>query len=182
MAKVGLRSLTYAVIGESGYGTPASVGKGITSSVKPNNADAKLYADDALAESDSSFISAGVSLTIDDDRSEVLAVLLGHTYNATNDEIVRNVNDVAPYVGLARIVRKVVNNTPAFKVEFLAKVKFAEPSQDENTKADSVEFGTTTIEGTAYANDNGEWSKSATFATVALAEAYLNACLGVTEG
>lgn len=182
MAKVGLRGLTYAVIGGAGaYGTPKSMGKGITASVSANNADAKLFADDALAESDSSFISATVSMTVDDDRAPVMAELLGHTYNEANKEIVRNVNDVAPYIGLGRIIRKVVENTPQWKVEFLRKVKFAEPSQEENTKADSVEFGTTTIEGVAYALDNGQWSKSATFATLELAQAYLNACFGVEE-
>lgn len=180
MAKVGLRSLTYAIIDEAGaYGTPKSVGKAITSSVSANNADAKLYADDALAESDSSFISATVSVTVDDDRADVLSELLGHTYNVSNKEIVRNVNDVAPYVGLGRIIRKVVNNVPEWKVEVLQKVKFAEPSQEENTKADSVEFGTTAIEGVAYADDNGQWSKSASFTTLPLAQAYLAAAFEV---
>lgn len=182
MAKVGLRGLTYAVIDESGdYGTPASMGKGVSASVSTNNADAKLYADDALAESDSSFISAAVSMTIDDDRATVMAALLGHTYNSTNEEIVRNVDDVAPYVGLGRIIKKVVSNVPKYKVEFLKRVKFTEPSQEENTKSDSVEFGTTAIEGVAYADDNGEWSKTATFATVAEAQTYLNTCFGVVE-
>lgn len=182
MAKVGLRGLTYAIIGVGGaYGTPASMGKGITASVSPNNADAKLYADDTLAESDSTFISAAVSMTVDDDRAPVMAALLGHTYNDTNKEIVRNVNDVAPYIGLGRIIRKVVENTPQWKVEFLRKVKFAEPSQEENTKADSVEFGTTTIEGVAYADTDGQWSKSATFDTVELAQAYLTACFAAEE-
>jgi phi13 family phage major tail protein len=177
MAKVGLRGLTYAIMDEQGaYGAPSSMGKGITASVSANNADAKLYADDQLAESDSSFISATVSMTVDDDRASVLADLLGHTYNSTSNEIVRNVDDVAPYVGLGRIIRKVVENVPAWKVEFLAKVKFAEPSQEENTKADSVEFGTTTIEGAAYAPENGTWSRSATFATLAEAQAYLTSC------
>lgn len=177
MAKVGLRGLTYAIIGTGGaYGTPTSMGKGITASVSANNADAKLYADDTLAESDSSFISATVSMTVDDDRAPVMAALLGHTYNETNKEIVRNVNDVAPYVGIGRIIRKVVSNVPEWKVEFLRKVKFAEPSQEENTKADSVEFGTTTIEGVAYADEDGAWSKSATFTTLELAQAYLTAC------
>lgn len=182
MAKVGLKGIRYAVLDtEDGtYGTPASLGKGVTASVTPNNQDASLYADDALAESDSSFIDADVSVTVDDGRdATVLAPLLGHT--VSTGEVVRNSGDVAPYVGMGRIVTKVVNNVKAFKAEFLCKVKFAEPSQEENTKGDSVEFGTTTIEGKASTIASGLWSKTKEFATEAEAETYLDTCFGVEE-
>jgi phi13 family phage major tail protein len=180
MAKTGLKGLRYAVLdlGDGTYGTPASLGKGVSASVSVNSTDAKLYADDALAESDSSFSSATVSVTVDDSRdATVLAPLLGHTVTAT--EVIRNGGDVAPYVGLGRIVTKVVDNVKAYKVEFLTKVKFKEPNQEEATRGDSVEFGTTTIEGDASVNATGVWSKAKEFATVELAEEYLDACFGV---
>lgn len=179
MAKVGLKGLRYAVLDtdDESYGTPASMGKGVSASVSVNNNDAKLYADDALAESDSTFSSASVSVTVDDDRTDVLAVLLGHTL--TSGEIVRNASDTAPYVGLGRIVTKIVDNVRSYKVEFIAKVKFKEPNQEENTKGDAVEFGTTTIEGDASTLSTGVWSKTKTFTTVADAEDYLDACFGV---
>lgn len=182
MAKVGLKGLRYAVLDtEDGtYGTPASLGKGVSASVSVNSQDASLYADDALAESDSSFVNADVSVAVDDDRAPtVLAILLGHT--VATGEVVRNAGDTAPYVGLGRIVTKVVNNVKAFKVEFLCKVKFKEPNQEENTKGDSVEFGTTTIEGTASSLESGLWSKTKEFATEELAVAYLDACFGIEE-
>lgn len=182
MAKTGLKNIRYAVLDTTAntYSTPKSMGKGVSASVSVNNNDAKLYADDGLAESDSSFNSATVTVVVDDDRSDVLAELLGHTI--TTGEIVRNANDVAPYVGMGRVVTKMVENEPAYKVEFLAKVKFKEPNQEEATKGDSVEFGTTSIEGDATKLPTGVWSKSKTFETEELAVAYLNACFGVEEG
>lgn len=182
MSKVGLKGIRYAVLDDetSEYDVPASLGKGVSASVTPNSQDASLYADDALAESDSSFINADVSVTVDDDRAAtVMAVLLGHT--TSTGEVVRNANDTAPYVGLGRIVTKVVNNVKAYKAEFICKVKFKEPSQEENTKGDSVEFGTTTIEGTASTIESGVWSKTKEFPTEAEAVEYLDTCFGVEE-
>ena len=175
MAKTGLKGIVYAVIKADGkYNTPKSIGKGVSATVNPSSSSAKLYADDVLVESDNTFSEASVSLTVDDDRNEVMAELLGH---ATQEgEIVRKDGDIAPYVGLGRIVVKVVNNVRAYKVEFLSKVKFKEPNQDESTKGESVEFKTTTIEGTATANNAGVWSKSKTFATEKEAQDYLTAC------
>lgn len=180
MAKVGLRGIRYAVLdtADETYGTPASIGKGVSCSVSVNNNDAKLYADDALAESDSTFSSATVSLTIDDDRPAVISAILGRTAEV-DGEIVRASDDVAPYVGLGRIVTKMVDGAYKYKAEFIAKVKFKEPSQEENTKGDSVEFGTVTLEGDASTLSTGQWSKTNTFETVAEAVTYLDTCFGV---
>lgn len=180
MAKVGLKALTYAVldIDTGDYGTPASLGKAVSSSVSPSSADAKLYADDALAESDSTFVEATVTLEVDDARdATVLAPLLGHT--VSTGEVVRNANDVAPYVGIGRIVPKMVDNVKVYKAEFLTKVKFKEPNQEETTKGDNVEFKTTSIEGVASAITGGVWSKGKEFPTEAEAQTYLNTAFGV---
>lgn len=181
MAKIGLKGIRYAILKDDGtYEAPKSFGKGVSATVTPSSSEAKLYADDALAESDSTFGSATVSLTVDDDRDAVFGELLGHT--VTDGELIRNVNDIAPYVGLGRIVTKIVGNVRAFKVEFIAKVKFKEPSQENNTKGESVEFSTSTIEGDASSPEGGNWSKSKTFETEAEAVAYVDACFGVIGG
>lgn len=180
MAKTGLKGLRYAILDtEDGtYGTPASLGKGVKVSVAPKLADAKLYADDALAESDSSFVEATVTAEVDDTRdATVLAPLLGHT--VATGLVTRNVNDVAPYVGFGRIITVVVDNVKSYKVEFLTKVKFNEPSQEDATKADNVTFNTTSIEGLASQDANGNWSKTQTFTTEADAVDFIDACFGV---
>ena len=88
-------------------------------------------------------------------------------------ELVRNANDVAPYVGFGRVVVKMVNGVHKYKVEFLSKVKFSEPSQDDSTKGEKLEFKTTELEGTIATLEDGTWSKSKTFDTQADAIKYL---------
>lgn len=178
MAKIGLNSFRYAVLTEAQDGTPSYDGaktpaKAISCSVSISNNDVKLYADDSLAESDTSFQSGTATITIDDEDQATMASLLGHTVDSTSQAMIRNANDVAPYVGFGRIVVKLVNNVKKYKVEFLYKVKFAEPSQEDNTRGETVEFSTTTLEGTVATLANGKWSETKTFDSQADALAYL---------
>lgn len=176
MAKIGLQNFLYGILteatdGTATYGTPKKPAKAISCSVSISNNEAKLYADDALAESDTSFQSGTATLGIDDEDVTIMAELLGHT--VTDGEIVRSGDDVAPYVGFGRIITKMVNNVKKYKVEFLCKVKFAEPSQEENTKGENLEFATSTIEGTVATLADGTWSKAKTFDTMTEARTYL---------
>jgi hypothetical protein len=118
-------------------------------------------------------------MEVDDDRQDVLAVLLGRTPDAVTGEIVRNSDDIAPYVGLGRVITKIVGGVQKYKAEFICKVKFKEPNQEETTKADSVTFGTVTLEGDASTFADGTWSKTNTFDTLAEATDYLDTCFGV---
>lgn len=177
MAKIGLDNFLYGILTEAADGTPTygvakKPGMAITCNVSISNNSATLYADNVLAESDTSFQSGTVTMGIDEDDIETQAALLGHT--VTDGNLVRNANDIAPYVGLGRIVTKMVNGAYKYKVEFLAKVKFSEPSQEDNTKGESVEFGTVEIEGTVNTLASGEWSKAQTFDTRSAAVTYLN--------
>lgn len=176
MAKIGLTNFRYSVLTEATDGTPSYAGaikpaKAVSCSVSIDNNDAKLYADDALAESDTSFSGGSVTMGIDEDDLTTMAALLGHTID--DGEIVRNADDAAPYVGLGRVVTKMVGGQYKYKVEILYKVKFAEPSQENNTKGESVEFGTTEIEGTIAALADGNWSKAKQFDDKDDAIAYL---------
>ena len=181
MAKIGLKNFLYGILteqedGTATYGVAQKPAKAITCNVSITNNDAKLFADDALAESDSTFQSGTVTLGIDDEDDQTLATLLGHT--VTNGEVERNANDTAPFVGLGRIITKMVGGVYKYKVEFLRKVKFAEPSQTDNTKGESIEFNTSEIEGTVSALADGRWSASKTFNTMAEAQTYLNSFFG----
>lgn len=177
MAKIGLTNFRYSVLTEATDGTPSygdvkTPAKAVSCSVSIDNNDAKLFADDALAESDTSFAGGTVTMGIDEDDLETMADLLGHTYTS-QDGITRSVDDTAPYVGLGRVVTKMVGGAYKYKVEFLYKVKFQEPSQENTTKGESVEFGTTEIEGTISALANGKWSVAKEFDTKAAAVTYL---------
>lgn len=181
MAKIGLKNFLFGVLTEASDGTPTygaatKPAKAISCSVSISNNEAKLYADDGLAESDTSFQSGSVTLGIDDEDLATMATLLGH--EITNGNMVRNANDTAPYVGLGRIITKMVNGAYKYKVEFLYKVKFSEPSQDDTTRGESLEFGTSTLEGTVATLANGDWSVAQTFDTMADAQEYLNGLFG----
>ena len=176
MAKVGLKNFLLGILteqadGTATYGVGQKPAKAISCNVSITNNEAKLYADDGLAESDTSFQSGTVTIGVDDDNDAMLAIMLGHTY--TNGEIVRNANDVAPYVGFGRIIKKMVNNVYKYKVEFLYKVKFSEPSQENTTMGESLEFGTSEIEGQVGKLEDGRWSDAKTFDTEAEAKTYL---------
>lgn len=177
MAKIGLDNFLFATLTEANdgtatYGTATKPGKAISCSVSITTNSATLYADDALAESDTSFQSGTVTIGIDRDDLTTQATLLGHTI--TDGTIVRNANDLAPYVGLGRIVTMMVQGAYKYKVEFLNKVKFSEPSQDDTTKGESLEFGTVEIEGTVATLANGDWSTAQTFDTRSDAVTFLN--------
>lgn len=181
MAKIGLKNFLFGILteetdGTATYGTAQKPAKAISCKVDISNNEAKLFADDALAESDTSFQSGTVTLGIDDENDAMLATLLGHTI--TDGEMVRNATDTAPYVGLGRIITKMVGGSYKYKVEFLKKVKFAEPSQENDTKGESLEFGTSEIEGQVSTLANGDWSASQTFDSMSDAQEYLNSFFG----
>lgn len=184
MAKIGLTNFRYGLLTEATDGTPSYAGalipgKAVSCNVSISNNDAKLFADDSLAESDTSFQSGTITMGIDEDDLVTMATLLGHTITE-GGEMTRKVDDTAPYVGLGRVVTKMVNGDYKYKVEFLYKVKFGEPSQENTTKGESVEFGTTEIEGTINALANGKWSVAKTFSDKASAVSFLESILGPT--
>ena len=183
MAKIGVKhflvgELHEASDGTATYGSPISPGKAVTASVNINSNSAELYADDSLAESDYSFNSGDITLGIDNDDLETQAFILGHTI--TNGEMVSNVNDVSKYLGVGRIVTKIVNGARKYRVLFLNKTKFSEPSESDSTKGESVSFATHELPGKIHELRNGDWRKSKEFSTESEAVAYLHSLFGLT--
>lgn len=181
MAKIGLKNFLFGILtedsdGSASYGAAQKPAKAISCSVDISNNDVKLYADDVVAESDTSFQSGSVTLGIDDEDDAMLATLLGH--EIVGGVMTRNSSDIAPYVGLGRIVTKMVGGAYKYKVEFLCKVKFSEPSQENNTKGESLEFGTSELSGQVSTLANGDWSKTETFNTYDEAKTYLESLFG----
>lgn len=186
MAQIGLTNLWYGLLTESEDGTPTyggakSFGKAVSAKVDVSTNDASLYADDVLAESDYSFQSASVTLGVADDDMTVFAEILGHKVAESGGEMVRNADDAAPWVGLGRVITKVANGKRQYKGEFLYKVKFSEPAQENETKGDSVDFATPEIEGTAAALANGDWAAAQVFDTKTAAVAWVKGKLTASK-
>lgn len=174
MAQIGLTNLWYGLLTEAEDGTPSyagakSFGKAVSAKVDVSTNDATLYADDVLVESDKSFQNAKVTLGVADDDMTIFAEILGHKVAESGGEMVRSADDAAPWVGLGRVVTKMVGGKYVYKGEFLYKVRFGEPSQEDNTKGESVDFSTPEIEGTAATLANGQWSAAQVFDTKAAA-------------
>lgn len=171
MARIGLTNLWYSHLTEGTDGTPTydgakQFGKAVSCSVEITNNSATLYADDTLAESDTSFANGTITLGVADDDATIFADVLGHQIT-TEGVVTKASTDVAPYVGVGRIVTKMVNGAYKYKAEFIYKCKFSEPSADENTKGENIEFSTPEIEGiiSALGDENGSWGTSKTFDT-----------------
>ena len=147
---------------------------------------AELYADDVLAECDYSFKKGTLAITVANDDDEKDAELMGNTIE--EGEVTKKVGDTAPEFGYGHIVTKMVNGVRKYKVEFFPRVKWTKISSDAKTRGESVEFGTTSIEGTVFpldadfnGMDAGTWEKHKTFAAEAEAEAYLDELLTAAE-
>ena len=176
MAKIGLSNLIWSKLTEASNGTPSydgakSLGKAVSANVSITNNSATLYADNVLAESDTSFQSGTITCGVDEDADATFAPLLGH--EITEGVVVKKSTDVSPYVGVGRIITKMVSGVLYYKAEVLFKVKFAEPSQDDTTKGESIEFNTSEIEGTIATLADGKWCTSQTFTTKANALAFI---------
>ena len=184
MAKIGLNNFRYAVAtvnetdGSITYGSVKKPGKAVSFTFEPNVSDATLYADDSLAESDNRVTGGSCTMGIDRMDAETMAEILGHDYDSDTNEVVSNVNDVAPYIGVGRIVRIMVDNVQMFRATFLAQCKMSEPSDDDNTMGESVEFSTYELNGTVVVPADGNWRRESTFSTQAEAISYLEGLFG----
>lgn len=184
MAKIGLNNFRIAVAniasdGSITYGGAIKPSKAVSFSLEPTVSDAKLYADDGLAESDSRVTGGDVTMGLASEDLDIMCTVLGHTLGETG-EVVDDVNDVAPYVGVGRVTRLIKNGVQTFRATVLSLCKFSEPSEDDSTLGESVEFGTYELSGTMVVPENGQWRHRKEFSTQSEAIAYIESILGTT--
>ncbi len=189
MAKIGLKHIVAAPLKDGGtYDKGYLVAKAIKASVNSNSNDVKLYADDGVAESDKSFKDGTLSLNVDDLTQKVYADMLGHKYTAADESgskpetVTASANDIAPYLGIGFYGAVKRNNKVSYLAKWLKKVQFSEPNDETETKGETVNFQTPTIEGTVFPADDGEWKEQAEFATEAEAIAWVDGKAGITAG
>ena len=192
MARIGFKKAKYNKIVGNTYATLTEgkvpvFEKVIDEKFAPEFNSAELYANDGLAECDYSFKKGTLSLTVADDDDKFCAELLGNTIDESG-EVTSNLEDSAPEFAYGHIIPKIIGGARKYKVEFFPRVKFTKISGDNKTRGESVEFGTTSIEGTVMPLDNalnglkvGDWEKHNTFATLEEAEAYLDSLLTPVE-
>lgn len=172
MAKIGLRYPVYKSATSQGV-----IAKAIQADIAITVNDVKLYADDALAESDKSFQSGTLTLGIDDLSDTIQTAFLGHA--VSDGEITAKGTDENPYVSIGFYGIKKVSGVRKYRAIWLTRVQFTEPADTNATKGDTVVFATPVLEGTIMLDDSGDWKNEKTFETEAEARAYLQAKSGV---
>lgn len=190
MAKIGLKYPVYALATETAsaisYASGAVLAKAISANISIETNDVKLYADDAVCESDHSFSSGTVTIEIDDLKNAAQVALLGYTEGSVYDasagtkELKAGGNDSPAHVGFGFYGKKVVNKVPKWRAIWLKKVQFSEPADELATKGETVEFGTTTLEGTIMVAADGYWKEEVTCDTEPEAIAWLNTKSGIS--
>lgn len=149
MSRVGVQNLHYyKMLTDTTSGATYDAGVVVPGlvhiDVEPATANATLYADDGPYEAATSLGQITVTVELADLPKSVQADLLGHSIDASTDELVSKSTDVAPYVGIAFESEKANGQMRYVK---LAKGKFAPPADNYQTKGESVEFQTATITG-----------------------------------
>ena len=189
MARIGFRKAKYNQIDPTTNKYKTLTGdkvpefeKVVDETFAPEYNTAELYANDTLAESDYSFNKGVLTTTIVDDNDEFLAELFGN--KIAEGEVVSTIDDTAPEFGYGHIIPKIYNGVKKYKVEFFPRVKFTKVTSDNKSRSASVEFSTTSLEGTVFplgVETNGvkagTWEKHQTFDTLEEAETYLDTLL-----
>lgn len=190
MANIGLRNARYNEIDYTTKKYKAIVdekvpilGRMIDAKLSEDRSEASLFADDGLAEYESTFAGAKLNLTLDNVDDETYSHIKGCQINKEG-EITENQDDSAPELGYGHIITKMVNGAKQYKVEFLARIKINSITADAKTKGESIEFNTVSIEAKVMplieeinGMKIGDWKKSQTFNTLTEAQTYLDKLL-----
>lgn len=155
---IGLKDLYYALITEEDgvekYGTPKKLSEAMTADLSVNTADATLYADDALSEEVSEFVSCSLSLGIKELSNDVLKDLLGQEVD-DDGVLYAGDGDEPKLVAVGFRAKKMGGK---YRYVWLQRGKFKAPNESFATKGEGITFNTPTIEGTfTKANGSGKW-------------------------
>ena len=189
--KIGLKYFKYSKVtvtvdGTTGaetetYGTVKTAAKAMTLSVSVNRSNVKGYADDAAAESDLSFIDGSMTLEGDDLSNETIADLCGATLDGGSGgtgDLTFSEDDAPGYVRFGTVVPMVKNGSRVWIGLIFARVKFASPEDNYQTKGQNVEFRGWSLTGDILKNSAGVWKiQSARKTAEADAVTWLNANL-----
>ena len=155
--------------------------------------DNNFYADNSIAESDSSFSGGSVTVNTADLGPEATPLVLGITpvpiasISGVTDEDVNELifddDQRSPYLGFGCIIKKRVNNVDQWRAIILTKIMLAVPNDAATTQGETIEWQTPQLTGTIMRDDSAKhaWKREATFTTEAQAEAYIKARLSITK-
>lgn len=149
MATIGLDKLYYAKItedenGDETYGDPISLAKAINADLSIELAEATLFADDGPSEVVKEFKSGTLSLGIDDIGATAAKDLTGAQID-DNNVVISGSEDGGSPVAVGFRAKK---SNGKYCYFWLYRVVFGIPATNLQTKGDSINFSTPTVEGT----------------------------------
>lgn len=169
---IGLTKLHYAILttdrapktdsptdpGELVYEDPVRLPGAITANFSPNASNDTLFADDGPYDTASTLGAMSLELNVADIPPKHRAVLLGCTYDENTGMVKDSANDIPPYVAVGCAVKK---SNGSDRLIWYLKGKFAAPDDNNQTKADSINWNTPTITGNFLKRDyDDQWRYS----------------------
>ena len=192
MAKIGMRHLVYAVVATETPGTGitytggADLAPAVSGNLTYDRSDNPLYGDDVMQDSDNGITGFSLDITTTELSAANEAALLGYTVDGT-DATLYSVTDVAaPYVGVGfvQVLRR--RGTVTYRALWFPKVQFGISSEETQTRQQSIEWGTPTLNGKGF-GVYLDASGAATFrmqkecATLAAAQTFLDGKAGISR-
>ena len=199
MASIGLRHPYYALYsysaetGKVTYSAGGLLGKAVEFSAKINSSDDNnLYADDTVAETDSSFGGGELTITTDDLEQTASAAILGIKTSQitigegpdTVTELEYNDEMQSPYLGFGVIIPRRKGGVTTYRAVVFPRVIFAVPEESTKTKGEKIEWITPTLTASILRSeaDKNPWKKEVTVDTLATAQAYIKQTLNIAGG
>ena len=137
------------------------------------NNSAKDYGDDVVQDTDNEFSGGTLSIELNNDINLLYAMLFKYDellVDSVPDEIEFNVDDPIPYVGVGAIGR----SGSQYVAKWYPLVRFRLPSDDNQTKQETVTFGHVTVEGDIFQTRFGVWKQRKVFDSLSDAKTWLN--------
>ena len=181
MSKKGLRYVVFGKLKNDGtYENGVHLSPAAALSGSANVSDVKDYGDDRVVETDKTVTGGTLTVELNNDEDELYSFLLGHATGATGANegvIIHNAEDEAQFVGVGCVGK----NGAKWTAKFYTKVQFAEPSDENTTKDESVTFNHITLEGDILIPEDGIWKLRESFDTLEAAKTWLNTKVGISE-
>jgi len=158
---IGLDNLVYAkmiddpVGGTASYEEPVKIPGAISANINPNSSQDTLFADNGPYETATTIGAISLELNVADLPIEIQADLLGHTLEG--GILKRRSSDIPPWVAVGF---RALKSNGKYRYTWLNKGKFGASEQNNQTKADSINWNTPTITGSfAKRDSDDEWER-----------------------
>ena len=190
MARIGLKSMTYAVLSSGGAGSAAVYTDGtlvgnnmIKADVSIQREDVSLYADNGRVEHANGVTGGTITLELarlDDTMKENILGM----YKDDSD-VLHVIDADAPYVGFGYVTCEIANGVKSYIGYWFHKVQFGTDSDSAETKGENTTFQSESLTGSIMGvqlSSGGNTEFYQTFADSDEADvvAWLKSCAGIT--